>query len=159
MEERTIENRASAIGYLFLLTNQLQTKMDQYFETYKLTAKQWYLLAVLSRFKDEKPRLTTLASAMGTSYQNVKQLALKLEQGGFIEMKQDPADRRALNIHMSEKAHQFFEDNMAGEVKILGEVFEKVSTDELEAFVNVLSQMLENIASVDIHDLLKKEGA
>ncbi|OEH85075.1 hypothetical protein BHU72_05545 [Desulfuribacillus stibiiarsenatis] len=91
-------------GNLFYLRNKLQVIMDQTLAPYDLTTQQWYLLAVMEEFFQTSPTLGELANRMGSSHQNVKQIALKLQGKGFLRMEKDSEDRRTIRIVMTDKS-------------------------------------------------------
>ncbi len=67
-------------GMLFKTSNSLQAYLDQLLSKDQLTAKQMFLMIVINTFGDRYPTLKDVASKSSSSYQNVKQLALKLEK-------------------------------------------------------------------------------
>ena len=55
----------------------------------KLPVNNFFFLICLSLFREDPPTLKELSELMGTSHQNVKQIALKLERKGFISILRD----------------------------------------------------------------------
>lgn len=45
---------------------------------------------------------------MGTSHQNVKQLANKLKERGFLDIERDKEDCRAIRLKIKEKSYYFW---------------------------------------------------
>lgn len=76
-----IEDRVRIFGGLFLVSNRLETIGNEFLG--ELTTKQWFFLAVLFTFFTEPPTLSQLSQFMGSSHQNLKQIALKLEKRGL----------------------------------------------------------------------------
>jgi len=70
----------------FLLANKLQVIGDFHLANDGITTKQWFLILIISQFKEKPPMITDVANLMGTSRQNVKQLALKLEEKDWSEV-------------------------------------------------------------------------
>lgn len=80
--------------------SRLQAEGDRFFET--ITLKQWLVLAELEY--SEKPRsLADLQRALGTSHQNIRQIAAKLEKKGLITIAPDPNDSRACSVSLAEE--------------------------------------------------------
>ena len=74
-------------GTVFALENRLQVLGDRLLE--EITAKQWFVLVVLGLFGEKAPTSGELAEEVGSSYQNVKQIALKLEKKGYVTLESD----------------------------------------------------------------------
>ncbi len=90
MEEREVaalDDKQAIFGSLFLLATTLDTVGDRFLGD--LTTKQWYLMAMLGTFFAEPPTIGELAERMGTSHQNVKQIARRLEEKGFLDLERD----------------------------------------------------------------------
>jgi Transcriptional regulators len=87
----------------FFWSNKFQVIGDQYLGREGITTKQWFLTAMISQFGDKAPTLSEVGELMGSSRQNVKQLALKLEEKGFLTIEKDEQDSRALRLRLTEK--------------------------------------------------------
>jgi DNA-binding MarR family transcriptional regulator len=100
--------RAEVFGSVFLLSQYLARRGDEALEPLGLTTKQWLLLAIVARrFPGESPTLTEAALWYGSSRQNVKAIAQQLEARGYLRLAADPADRRALRLHLTGKSKVF----------------------------------------------------
>jgi len=93
-----------AFGAIFAVANRLQRVLDAVMPG--LTAKQWWLLVVLSAF-DQPPTLSELADAADTSHQNVRQILRKLEAGGFVTVTRDAHDGRTSRVNATAKVGQW----------------------------------------------------
>jgi DNA-binding MarR family transcriptional regulator len=100
-----IENKYAIFALIFMLSNQLQTIGDSFFD--EVSTKQWFVLLVLGMMNGYTPTLTELSEAVGSSHQNVKQLALKLEQKGYVNLNKDEEDGRRLRIKLTPKSEEF----------------------------------------------------
>jgi DNA-binding MarR family transcriptional regulator len=92
-------------GMMFVLGNKLQAIGDNFYE--EITTKQWLVLVMLEVFGENYPTINELSDAMGSSHQNVKQLVLKLENKGYVELYTDEKDRRKTRIRMTSKCGEF----------------------------------------------------
>lgn len=90
-------------GYIFLLSNRIQTLMDSYLGASRLTTRQWLMLAVIDEFFDGPPTLSEAARVMGTSHQNARRMAGKLEENGFLQVQKDPLDSRTLRLVLTDQ--------------------------------------------------------
>lgn len=95
------------------------------------------------------PTIKDAAKAMGSSHQNVKQLAVMLEKKGLLDFRRDPADNRAIRLKLSENGRSFWE-----KVRVKGSVFqdglfEGIEERDLTAAKNVLGKMLTNLEKIE----------
>ena len=60
-----------------------------------LTAKQWMLLVSIESLGPEAPTLGQTARRYGASHQAVRDVAVRLERRGFLELRRDAHDRRS----------------------------------------------------------------
>lgn len=109
MEEHLcgVEPAYQVFGLLFLVGTRLEAIGDSGQCLGELTTRQWFMLLNLRMFFEEPPTLTQLAEAMGTSRQNAKAIAEKLAKKGFIALKRDARDARALRIEVLKKADDY----------------------------------------------------
>ncbi|MFR2839480.1 MAG: MarR family winged helix-turn-helix transcriptional regulator [Zhenhengia sp.] len=124
----TMDKRLIIFGNLFLVANRLQTVMDSQMEG--LTAKQWLVLTMLGMF-DEPPTLKQLAKMCNTSHQNTKQLVLKLESKGFLEVTKDPKDARAMRICATAKCTEWELANQENNAKFVNQMFFTLTQKEI----------------------------
>ena len=142
MERSELE--ALTFGKLFVLHQHLSRAADAFFEPLGVTGKQWLLLALLTRGVDRPPTLSEAAALYGTSRQNIKQIASQLEKRGFVEVRADGEDRRALRLHLTDRVSVFEEPQAAStQAEMLHSVFESLDTNDLSD----LHQMIETLTS------------
>lgn len=132
---------ANVVGSLFLLTNRLQTVMDRDFEKKGLTTKQWFMMAVISKLFTSPPKLSDIASSMGSSYQNVKQIALKLEKSGYVTLEKDPKDQRVIRITIAAHYENFWEEQVEEDVALLESLFDHFTASEISQFVDYIERL------------------
>lgn len=87
-------------GLFFAFGNRLQATGDVLFK--EITCKQFFFIICLSLFVEEPPTINDLSEVMGSSHQNVKQIADKLCRAGYIKLVQDEEDRRKLRVYSTE---------------------------------------------------------
>ena len=115
-------------GTIFSVSNRLQRVLDAVLP--ELTAKQFWLIIVLSLFKDP-PTLGEVAEASDTSHQNVRKLLERLEAKGFVELAPDPHDSRATRIRMTAKASGWGASTGGQASSFMEELFKGISHDDL----------------------------
>lgn len=67
-------------GTIFILANRMDTLLQREFEKFDITTKQWFLSIIIDNLFDNPSTIKEAAKEMGGSHQNVKQVALKLEE-------------------------------------------------------------------------------
>lgn len=148
MERNTILDYQKFIfATLFITANKLQVIGDQFLE--EVTTKQWLLLVMIGQFNDHPPTLGQLSALMGTSHQNTKQIALKLETKGFLLIEKDSKDSRILRFKHTQKALDFFTKRNDGDLVFLTELFQGFSEGELNSFAKGLYKMTQNLSVMD----------
>lgn len=135
-------------GLLFLVSNKIETIADRHLSRYKITTKQFFLSLVLIQNRDKILTLTEVANLLGSSRQNTKQLALKLEKIGFCKIRQDTNDKRSLNLEATEKNIQFWKSIDKENEIFLKKIFENLNDKQITSFRSSL---------LSIHDHLKGE--
>lgn len=147
MEE--MQEKQDAFGTLFVLTNRLQTLIDRDMRPHGLSAKQWFLLAVLERFFEEPPNLRELGERMGTSYQNAKGLCERLARGGWVELVRDEEDRRSIRVQLVRRddAMRRMQNDQAG--RLLDALFVSFSPEELQRFLGDLGKLSRAVARME----------
>lgn len=147
--EKSIEEMTEIFGSLFYITNRLQTIIDRSYSAYGLTAKQWFLVVVIERFFTEPPKLIDVAEAMGSSYQNVKQLALKLESKGFAKLERDPLDKRAIRISLTDQCGEFSNKHAKEGIPFLNQLFSSYTPQDVSQFLIYLSSLMGKLKAID----------
>jgi len=85
---------------------------------------------------------------MGSSHQNVKQILLKLEKKGFVEITVDEKDKRKQRIVLTEYCREFCAKNDAAGVNIMKKIFAGVSEEQLQATIQTIIQIEENLKMI-----------
>ncbi|WP_125153470.1 MarR family winged helix-turn-helix transcriptional regulator [Clostridium rectalis] len=141
-----INKKINIFGGIFFLANKLQNIGDLHLEG--ITTKQWMILVIIGSFKEYKPTISEVSKKFGSSHQNVKQLALKLEQKGFIEIKKDKSDQRVLRLGITEKNTQFWEERQDKDINFIMNLFNKVTAEELEAMNKGIEKIYKNMVKM-----------
>lgn len=138
-------------GEIFLIANKLQTIGDTFLD--ELTTKQWFLLVVIGEFfKEYVPSVSEVAEKMGTSRQNVKQIALKLEKKGFIEINKDEKDNRILRIKNTPKCIEYWQSRYKKDQQFIEWIFADMEAEEIFQILNSLEKFYKNISSFKLEE-------
>lgn len=129
-----------------MASNRLETIGNEFLG--ELTTKQWFFLAVLFTFFSEPPTLTELSAFVGSSRQNVKQLALKLQEKGFVKLQRDEQDARILRVLKTRRSIDYGEDFQEKGDRFIELLFNGFSQDELNKFAFCVDKMIERITEM-----------
>ena len=94
-----IETSYFLLGLLSAFDNRFQAVADKTME--EISWKQFFAIICINLCK-EKPTIKELTEIMGSSHQNVKQILLKLEKKGFVNIYPDSKDKRKQRIELTE---------------------------------------------------------
>ena len=130
------------IGLLSAFENRFQAVADSFFE--EITWKQFFAIICINLCR-ESPTINELSEVMGSSHQNVKQILLKLEKKGFVEMIADEKDRRKQRIVTTKKCEDFCQRNDQGSKIQMNKIFEGISQEQLVTTIQTISQMARNL--------------
>lgn len=136
-------------GCFFLISNKLQVIGDRYLADEGITTRQWFLTAIISQFGDIPPTLGEVAEVMGTSRQNVKQLALKLEKKGFLKIEQDQQDARAIRLKLTKKSQDYWKTREKEDHHFIEELFKDLTEEEINGIYEGFNKLLKRIEGWD----------
>ena len=134
------------IGMLNQFMNRFQATGDHFFE--EISWKQCFVIICLRLFK-EPPTLKELANTTGCSHQNVKQMLLKLERIGFIEIMTDKKDKRKQRIILTEKAAAFNESYTMPSKQFMEKLFEGIDEVELSVTINTFIKLDQRLKKIE----------
>jgi DNA-binding MarR family transcriptional regulator len=108
-----------------------------------LTQAQWQILAYLSRH--EGIRQAKLADMLDMQPISVTRLVDRMESAGWIERRPDPADRRAVNLHLRDKAGPILEQMWERGAQTRQLAMKGISAEKQKEFLEILQQMRINL--------------
>ena len=139
----SMDKRFALFGYFFAMSNRLQTVGDRFYE--EITCKQFFLMICLRLFENGAPTINELSEIMGCSHQNVKSIAGKLEEKGYLEIRPDSDDARKLRIRLTSKADSLAQKYQKKELDFIDMLFTGISDKLIETTFKTLEKMEENI--------------
>ena len=139
----SMDKRFALFGYFFAMSNRLQTVGDRFYE--EITCKQFFLMICLRLFENGAPTINELSEIMGSSHQNVKSIAGKLEEKGYLEIRPDSDDARKLRIRLTNKADRLAKKYQKKELDFIDMLFTGISDKQIEITFKTLEKMEENI--------------
>jgi len=127
---------------VFMLGQSWKNLLDRMLEPAGLSARQWMLLVAIETFGDEPPTLTQASDRFGASRQAAKQLALRLEDAGFVRIVPDPRDARTLRLHLTERHREFWDRHADEHREGLAALFAGVDDASLATAADVATALL-----------------
>ena len=97
-----------------------------------------YPLVMMSRL-GEGPRQTVLAEAMGLEGPSLVRLLDQLCAAGLVQRREDPSDRRAKTLHLTERGSLVSDDLLASLERTRARVFDQCSSDDLRAGLRIFA--------------------
>lgn len=142
-----IQKKAYIFGAIFFLDTRIQNAGDKLFT--EITTKQWFLLISIIRSGVQNPTLTEVSKIIGYSRQNVKKLAVHLENAGLVELQKDTNDSRVLRIILTEKCFQYFESRKEKEDEFLENLYDGITDEEVDKMFSIMKKLEKNILKLD----------
>ena len=103
----SIPDEEMIFGLLLIISNKMNTLLDREFKEFDVTAKQWFLSETINSLFNSPPTLKEAANAMGSSHQNIKQVAVKLQEKGLLLLEKDKKDARVTRLKTTEQSGDF----------------------------------------------------
>ena len=136
-------------GALMNVAVKLDTQLDKALKPFDLTAKQWYLLMILDSLFEEAPTLKQAADKSGSSYQNIKQMALKLKSKGLLNIEKDTNDFRALRLVLTDEAKALSQKLAPVAEGFLAQFYKNVHSSDSVVVARVLFQLMNNLDEME----------
>lgn len=144
-----MSDRQYLFGVIFIAANRVDTMLEREFKRFGITTKQWFLSIIIENLFDKPPTMKEVAKEMGSSHQNVKQVALKLEQKGLLILQKDKRDARVTRLKLSESSYDFWKMIKAEGSVFTETLFKDIDKDELAIARRVMEKMLLSINKMD----------
>ena len=142
VEFKDIPPHAFLLGLLSAFDNRYQASADAFFK--EITWKQFFAIICIDLCKSS-PTVGELAEIMGSSHQNVKQILLKLEKKGFVNITVDEKDRRKQRIELTEYSREFSAKNDEISANIMKKMFESISDEQLQTTIQTIIKIEDNL--------------
>ena len=129
------------LGLLSAFENRFQSVADDAIK--EISWKQFFAIICIDLCKSS-PTVGELAEIMGSSHQNVKQILLKLEKKGFVNITVDEKDRRKQRIELTEYSREFSAKNDEISANIMKKMFESISDEQLQTTIQTIIKIEDN---------------
>ena len=144
-----MKDQKFVFGSILIVSNLMDTILERELKEYGITAKQWFLTVVMENSFDHPPTIKEVAKAMGTSHQNVKQLALKLAAKDFLVLEKDIRDARVTRLSLTGQSHVFSQTIQAKAARFTKVLFAGIGDDDISGARKSLQTMMSNLTDMD----------
>jgi len=144
-----IPDEAMIFGLLLIISNKMNTLLEREFKEFDVTTKQWFLSETIKSLYDSPPTLKEVATAMGTSHQNVKQVAVKLQEKGLMTLEKDKKDARVTRLGMTEKSYDFWKQTDQKGSIFREKMFKEMDANNITGTRRFLEKLLSNLAEIE----------
>ena len=144
-----IPNDAMIIGLLLIISNKMNTLLEREFKEFGVTTKQWFLSETINSLFNSPPTLKEVANAMGSSYQNIKQVAIKLQQKGLLILERDKKDARVTRLRMAEQSSEFWKRTDPKGAIFREKMFKEMDANDIARTRHLLEKLLSNLAEIE----------
>ena len=144
-----IDDKDFIFGALLVAANKTDTLLDRVLCKHGITSKQWLLLLIIFNLFEKPPTIKEAAEEMGSSHQNVKQVALKLQEKGFLEMKKDTKDKRATRLIPTEQSHTLWKKTEDDGKAFMEAFYKMIGWESLHHTRIAISQIISNLSDIE----------
>lgn len=137
-----IDSSYFLLGLLSAFENRFQAAADKLIG--EISWKQFFAIICINLCR-EIPTIKELAGIMGSSHQNVKQILLKLEKKGFVNISIDSKDRRKQRVELTKKCIKFCTDNDEKSNMAMKAMFQGISEEQLSTTIKTIMQIEDNL--------------
>ena len=144
-----IPNETLIFGLLLILSNKMNTLLEREFKEFGVTTTQWFLSETIHSLFDSPPTLKEVAGAMGSSHQNVKQMALKLQDKGLLALEKDKRDARVTRLRMTEQSRRFWRQTDPKGAVFRERMFKEMDVEDIQRTRQLLEKLLLNLDEIE----------
>lgn len=131
---------------LLIISNKMSTLLEREFD---VTTKQWFLSETIKSLFDSPPTMKQLAIEMGSSHQNIKQVALKLQHKGLLKLERDKKDGRVTRLRLTEQSYDFWEKTDPKGTVFRENMFKEMDKKSISTTRVLLGKMLSNLTEIE----------
>jgi DNA-binding MarR family transcriptional regulator len=139
--EDLLEMKGYIIVFLFLIQQRWGYIINKKFQKDHITTKQWLMLIILGSAFPSPPSMQEMAEAMSTTHQNVKQLAIRLENRGLLKIERDTQNKRILRLKITEECQMFWQNRKNDDIKSINDLFTGLKADEVKMMFEIMIKL------------------
>ena len=133
-------------GAIHLLANRMQAIGDKIDPD--ISTKQWFVLAVVTKYGETPPNIGDVANALGTSRQNIKKIAAILERHGFLRLERKKDDKRTIQLFLTEQCRTYLKGREQQENEYLEKIFSGFTHEALAGLRKGLNKLIVNMEKI-----------
>ncbi len=135
-----------SIGFLLYEVSRLiRRDFDQRVQFLGLTQVQWRAIAHIAR--QEGCRQAVLAEILEIRPITLTRLVDRLVEAGWVVRMPDPDDRRATQLHLTEKARPLLETMQEKSLETRQRALQDIASEEFTVLFNTLQKIKSNLSS------------
>ncbi len=128
------------------VAHQMRKCFDRRAQHLKLTRSQWHALAILRR--NPGMRQAQLADKMEVEPITLARLLDRMTKAGWVERRQDPEDRRANQVYLTEKVKGIVQEMRAISLTLRRDALSGFTEQEHAALVKYLARIKANTIAI-----------
>ena len=137
-----IDPASSAACVLLLrVASHILAAIEDYLASHALSHGRWTVMMLLYRSPDKPLNPCDLAERAGVTRATMTGLLDGLEREQFIAREPVPADRRMLEVRLTDKGRAALDEVMPGYFRLIRRVMEGLSTQEKEGLMELLTKL------------------
>lgn len=117
------------------IRNITKTKAASLSHQNRITHSQWFVLKIIEHYKSKS--IKDIAETLGISSSAATQLVDGLVQSGFVTRKEDPNDRRLVQLELSPKGKKHLATTKEKRITEMANIFGSLTDKELEELVRL----------------------
>lgn len=140
-----------SIGFLISdVSRLLRRRFDERARLIGVTRPQWRALTALSR--QEGMQQGALAELLEVEPITLCRMVDRLEEAGLVERRRDPADRRAWNLYLTDKARPLLDQLRVIADDVFATALEGLPESAVEALTGSLLRIRSNLSAAPSRD-------
>lgn len=156
---KSIPDEPMIFALLLIISNKMNTLLDRELKEFGVTTTQWFLSQTMKSLFDTSPTMKELAGEMGSSHQNIKQVALKLQQKGLLKLEKDKQDARVTRLRLTERSDGFWKGTETKGLIFRKNMFMEIDETNIAATRALLEKILVNLAQIENAAMEETENA
>lgn len=144
--EKLVWQKRMIMMSIFFNENRLHAILDRALKN--MSSKQWLLLMIVNSVNDELD-LSSIAKIMGCSRQNVKKLAISVEESGYIKLSPSNKDSRSVVVTITEKGKDICGDSENIELEVQNALFGGFNNEELALYSYFSNKMKDGLNNLE----------
>jgi DNA-binding MarR family transcriptional regulator len=145
----SIPDKYYIFATLLIIANRMDTLLSRDLKEFGVTTKQWFVSETIKSIFEKPPTINDVAKEMGSSHQNIKQVALKLQQKGLLSLVKDKKDARVTRLRMTEKSFAFWERTQVKGDFFIENMLKDIEKKNLAIARGVLQRMVSNLTEME----------